>query len=107
MSHDSKLRHTVFILKIWFAAELLPAWLYGLLPWFLPLRFLPAALGISTFFEIEGVEDQGTKLQSSVCRIHESKRPFKEDSSETEEWSSNYSARNGLSIEQTAYEYTV
>lgn len=77
MSHDSKLRHTVFILKIWFAAELLPPWLYGLLPWFAPLRFLPAALGISTFFEIEGVEDQGTKLQSSVCRIHESKRPLR------------------------------
>lgn len=74
MSHDSKLRHTVFILKIWFAAKLLPPWLYGLLPWFAPLRFLPAALGISTFFEIE---DQGTKLQSSVCRIIESKRPLR------------------------------
>ena len=45
-SQDSTFGRTVFILKIWFAAEVLPAWLYGLLPWAAPLRFLPAALGI-------------------------------------------------------------
>lgn len=47
MSRGSGYSHTVFILKIWFPAELLPAWLYGLLLWAAPLRFLLAALGIS------------------------------------------------------------
>ena len=46
--HVSRLRRgrTVFILKMWFAAELLPEWVYGPLRWAAPLRFLPAALGI-------------------------------------------------------------
>ena len=43
---ESQDLRTVFILKIWFAAELLPAWPYGLLPWAAPLRFLPVALGM-------------------------------------------------------------
>ena len=47
VSQESGYGHTVFILKIGFAAELLPAWLYGLLLWAAPLRFLLATLGIS------------------------------------------------------------